>query len=310
MIRTTWQVFKAALNEAADVYHFHDPELIPIGVLLKLFGKRVIYDVHEDISQDILSKNYIPAFLRKPVAGIAGFTEHITSKVFDGIVAATPAIAKHFAPSKTVTVQNFPILNDAASSTGRPYCERSFIVTYVGGITRVRGIEEMVRAVAMVPQSMNPKLVLAAEFQPPELEREVKQLPGWDRVDFLGWRSTEEVASILGQARVGLVLFHPIPNHMEAQPHKFFDYMSAGIPLIVSDFPLWREIVQGVGCGILVDPLNPTAIAEAIKWLFEHPEEAERMGRRGKEAATSRFNWEKEAAKLIGLYQELQPVNA
>lgn len=118
------------------------------------------------------------------------------------------------------------------------------------------------------------RLQMGGTFAPKPLEAEVRALAGWSRVDFHGWVGREDVREILSRVRAGLVLFHPMPNHVRAQPNKLFEYMAAGLPVIASDFPLWREIVEGAGCGLLVDPKDPQAIAEAMQWILDHPEEA------------------------------------
>lgn len=305
ILLTVWQIYRIALEENASIYHFHDPELIPVGLLLKLQGKQVIYDVHEDVPKQILSKDWISRPLRRLVAGAARVAETLASWGFDGIVAATPAIAKRFLPHKTVVVQNFPILNELITPDPIPYQNRPAKIIYVGGITAIRGVREMVQAMKLLPESLNARLVLVGKFSPPSLEAEVRGLFGWERVEFVGWQDRASVARLLGEARAGLVVLHPRPNYLDAWPVKLFEYMSAGLPVIASDFPLWREIVDGVGCGLLVNPLDPRAIAEAIQYLLTHPKEAEEMGRRGQKAVQERYNWDIEKEKLLSLYRKL-----
>lgn len=305
MTKTVWQVYKAAVAENAYIYHFHDPELIPVGIMLKLKGKKVIYDVHEDVPKQILTKYWIPSFLRRTVSAGASLFEKIGSKFFDGIVAATPTIANKFPLDKTAAVQNFPMLNELVTPDVTPYPDRPNNIVYVGGITAIRGIREMVQAVELLPETLKARLCLAGAFSPAELYNDICAMPGWGRVEFLGWQTREKVGALLGHARIGLVLFHPAPNHFDAQPNKLFEYMSAGVPVIASDFPLWRKIIEGAGCGLVADPLDPYAIASAIECLLTHPDEAEAMGKRGQEAVRKLYNWGHEAKVLINFYESL-----
>jgi glycosyltransferase involved in cell wall biosynthesis len=303
MTKTVWRVLRHALTEQADIYHFHDPELIPAGLWLKLCGKRVVYDVHEDLPAQILSKPWIRPGLRRVVARVMAGIEAFGARWFDGIVVANPPTVQRFPPAKTVLVRNFPLLAEFDELQGEPYDRRPPLLAYVGNITRVRGVCEMLEALARVPESLGVRLALVGPFNEPKFEAASRAMPGWQRVDFLGWQDRAGVVRLLARARVGLVTLHPIVNYQAAYPVKMFEYMAAGLPVVASNIPLWREIVEGCDCGLIVDPHDPEAIAAAVRWLLEHPEEAEAMGRRGRQAVHERYNWEEEWQILLALYK-------
>jgi glycosyltransferase involved in cell wall biosynthesis len=305
MTSTAWQVYRAALRLKADVYHFHDPELIPAGLLLKLHGKRVVYDVHEDLPRQIYSKEWLPPLGRGAVALMARALERVAALACDAIVVATPAIARRFPPKKTVLVQNYPRREEYQCLDAPRDFTRSRRLIYVGQIAQIRGIKEMVRAMSFLPPSSDARLALVGAFESVALAEEVRGLPGFERVDCLGERSREEVRALMSECCAGLVLFLPEPNHLEAQPTKLYEYMAAGLPVIASNFPHWRSIVEEPGCGLVADPCDPPAIAAVIQRLLEAPEEAAAMGSRGRELARTRYSWEAEAVKLVELYRRL-----
>jgi len=302
----TWRAFRLALREHAEVYHFHDPELLPIGVLLKIFTRaKVIYDVHEDVPEQILTKHWIPRLLRRPLARVFNAFEKLLARVLDAVVVATEGIAEKFARLKPIVVHNYPDLGMLPNSSTRRGEGKERVLVYVGGISKIRGAIEMVRAMEHLSPVWDIRLNLIGKFESPELEQELQGLPGYQRVRFLGWMPWEEAWHHAQSATVGLVLFHPAPNHEKALPNKLFEYMAAGLPVVASNFPLWKEIVEGNRCGITVDPLDPKTIAQAIEYLLTHPEEARRMGENGRRAVEEKYNWEKEAEKLLALYKEL-----
>lgn len=296
-------MFRAVLTARPKLVHFHDPELIPIALLLRLSGIKVIYDVHEDLPRQILSKPWIPTMLRRPLALVAGLVERLAALGSHAIVAATPTIADRFPVRKTYLVQNYPIVTELQDADSTPMTRRPAVAAYVGAITAIRGAREMIEALSLMPPELDLRLAIAGQFSSASLREELASLEGWARVEEHGWLSRGEVARLLHGARMGLVLFHPVANHIEAQPTKLFEYMSAGLPVIASDFPLWRDIVGDARCGILVDPLDPAAIADAMTWIMRNPEEAQEMGLRGRKAVEERFNWHSEARNLIRAYQ-------
>lgn len=304
MLAATQRVARKAVELKADVHHLHDPELIPAGIGLKRTGGRVIFDSHEDAPRQLLSKHYLPAWVRRPIAAALSSLECQVLPRFDALIAATPAIGARLRQinPRTVVINNFPILSELVRIDSRPTASEP-LACYVGGLTRIRGVIEMVRAIERCRSGA--RLAMAGAFAPTSLAGECGTLPGWSRTDFLGVLDRTGVRHLLHRARIGLVTLHPTPNHLESQPVKLFEYMSAALPVVASDFPLWRRIVEDSGCGLLVDPLDPSAIAAAIDHLLADPEESEQMGRRGRAAVERHFNWEHDRARLLALYDSL-----
>jgi glycosyltransferase involved in cell wall biosynthesis len=215
------------------------------------------------------------------------------------------ALARKFPQHKTVVVQNFPLRHEIARHESTPFVERPANAIYVGGISAERGIHQVLAAMKSMDKSLNAKLVLAGVCQPASLADELANSAATAGIRFCGWCARGQVQQLMASARVGIVTFLPLPNHVEAQPNKLFEYMSAGLPVIASDFPLWREIVDTNQCGLLVDPEEPIEIADAVARLLSHPQEAEEMGQRGRQAVLERFNWDREAEVLVNFYARI-----
>jgi glycosyltransferase involved in cell wall biosynthesis len=298
-----FRCFKIAMALNADIYHFHDPEMIPYGVVLALLGRNVIYDAHENVPEDILNKEWIPKVLRRFTSKTISIIETIGVKCFSAVIAATPSIAARFSLSsdKCYVLNNYP-------STEKSINIRSRIVgtsevCYIGGIAKIRGIEVVLDAIADLNGMV--QLNLCGQFSDPTTEAACRSHRGWQYVKYFGQVNRAEVNRIMGRSIAGLVTFLPIPNHVNAMPNKMFEYMFAELPVVASDFPLWREIVAGNECGVCVNPLDATDIIKSIVLLKDNPDLARRMGINGKAAVMFKFNWAVEEVKLLELYAKI-----
>ena len=303
MTKTVKRVFDAALKLKADIYHLHDPELIPIGLKLKKFGKKVIFDAHEDLPKQILGKPYLNKPTKVVLSKAFTLYEHWACPKFDAIIGATPFIRDKFLKinANTVDVNNFPLLDELANTSD--WSKKLNEVAYVGDISKIRGIEEIILA---MNDTHGVKLNLAGKFGDKSLEDKVKNQQAWLRVNELGFLNRQQVNEVLAKSKAGLVTLYPVINYMDALPVKMFEYMAAGIPVIASNFPLWHEIVEGNQCGICVNPLDTNAISKAIQYFVENSIDAERMGKNGRRAVEEKYNWLIEEKKLLRLYEGLK----
>lgn len=304
MTSTVSKVYKTAIDLNADIYHLHDPELMPIGLKLKKLGKKVIFDAHEDLPLQVLSKPYLNSFIAKVVSKLVAKYEHYICSKIDAVVTATPFIRDKFLKVNlnTVDINNFPILSELSTIDTSDFYKRKNCC-YVGGITKVRGIEEIINSLDFLDDSI--KLNLAGTFSEKSLEIKVKQYTGWNQVIEHGWLDREGIHSVLHDSFAGLVTLHPIINYQDALPVKMFEYMAAGLPVIYSNISLWKNIIEKEQCGISVDPYSSKDISNAIEFLANNLDKARKMGDNGRQAVINRYNWAVEEKKLFNLYQGL-----
>ena len=311
--------------------HLHDPELLPLSAKLAHVGLTVVYDAHEDVPRQLLTKQWIPAWARRPLSAAFEVYENHRVRQLAAVVGATPHITQRFAPvaRRSVNVSNFPFLDELAPDAARsgrgastgddgaasPHPDhghdtkstalpRENAVCYVGGIFLTRGAFSMVRALPLLP---GVRLLLCGRFEDAATEAALRAEPGWAQVDYLGVLGRAGVREVMARSRAGLVTLLPLPSYLDSLPIKMFEYMSASLPVIASDFPLWRDIVQRHACGLCVDPSDPAAIAQAIRQVLDDPAAAQAMGQAGREAVHAHYHWPRAEAELLALYRELLP---
>jgi len=300
---TSFSIYKRAKGLNCRVYHFHDPEFLFWGYRLLTKKKKVIYDAHEDLPRQILRKEYIPVCLRPQISKLSEIALSFFVKRFSAVVAATPVIKESIKKSATICddICNYVIASEFRDNP--EYIKREDSICYLGGITEARGIRELL--ISMESLGNEVKLEIAGKFENPVFKEEILAMKSWKKVVFHGFVDRNEVSGILGRSRVGMLMLHPDHGYLESLPVKLFEYMAAGIPVVASDFPLWKEIVEGNSCGICVDPFNTAKISESISYLLSNNEIAEKMGKSGCEAIIQKFNWANEEVKLLNIYSVL-----
>lgn len=301
-LKTAQKTYQVALSLNADIYHFHDPELLPYGLKLAKKGKKVIYDAHEDVPRQILGKPWIPAILRPLFAKTFEVFENFVAKRLSFVVVSTPTIKSRFLniTPNTEAICNYPILEEIKAPLS--WESRKDEICYIGGITEIRGIRELIDA---LPYNSGIKLNLAGNYSPASFRDELTPKDGWKQVVEHGYVGRQEIVEILRRSKVGMVTLYPQENYLDSLPIKMYEYMFSGIPVIASNFPLWEEIISENQCGLCIDPKNPIEIGSAIQSILSNEEQAKRMGENGRKAVLEKYNWSIEKAKLNAIYLTL-----
>lgn len=303
MFCLTKAVYKKALEVDADIYHIHDPELMIYAAKLKRKGKKVIYDSHEDFPQQIKSKEYLPFFLRSILSfGVLMLEKNIFSRL-DALISVSPNIVERLQKinSNTYQITNFPIISDVFDRIEN----EQLAICFTGQVSKLWMHENILLAISNIQHI---EYILAGPVNNVFLEI-LEKNKGWNKVKYLGEVEHHQVKGILQQSKIGMALYDYSAeigyNVGTLGNTKLFEYMQAGLPIICTDFILWKQVVEENKCGICVNPRDVNEISEAIKYLFDNPAIALEMGKNGQECVQKKYNWATQEQILLNLYQKL-----
>ena len=295
-----FRMLKICKEVDVDLYHFHDPELMFVGLFLKLKGKKVIYDIHENNSASILSKPYIKSkFLKQILSKVFNVVEQISSNFFDALVTARPDITEKFKHNNIITLRNFPILPDFSNLIEIEIKKNKPAIIFVGGMTNIRGINELLDAFENLDEY---ELWLLGPITEKRLENRIKL--GCKNVRYFGIVEAFNVFSYIDNADIGIITFLEAPNHVNTLATKPFEYMACGKPIIMSNFEYWKTTFKE--SSVYVDPSNSQEIANVIRTLFMDKKLMQSMGKLNKKLSQDVYNWKKESQKLVNLYRKLE----
>ncbi|MCB2195283.1 MAG: glycosyltransferase family 4 protein [Bacteroidetes bacterium] len=297
------KMFNKVKRIKADIYHFHDPEFLLPALFLKKLGRKVIYDVHEDVPRSLTGRDWLPKWILTIIAFFFELMENFITKRLTGIITATPHIRDRFLQfnKNTIDINNYPI-REEFNCDKIPFENRNDIC-YTGAVTEIRGIRTLMDALLRCHKDI--KLHLAGKFADSEFEKEILNHKAKDNLIYYGLVERDKLNEIYNKCFAGVVTFLPYENHIHAQPNKIFEYMSAGIAVIGSDFKLWKVIIEKYHSGTCVDPDNSEEIAQVVNKYHGNKQLASSHGLNGKKIVQEKFNWEKEKQKLLSFYSEM-----
>ena len=303
-------VYQKALEVDADIYEFHDPELLPYGLKLAKKGKKVIFDSHEDYPTQIMEKEWIPTFLRRMISSAyRAYETHVVKQLDAVLFPCTKNGINIFENrAKQVVILSNAVMLEEMTPPQQEAQKSGDTICCTGSLTYQRGLTHLIRAA----HQAGVKLILAGQYSSEEYRRELEAMPEYSCVEYLGYIGRQELAQVYARSSIGMSTILNVGQYasLDNFPTKVYEYMAAGLPVIVSDYPFMRRSVQQDDFGIAVDPDDVQAVAQAIRAILSDPQRAQQMGENGRQAVLQKYNWDIELKKLLELYDSLSEQNS
>jgi glycosyltransferase involved in cell wall biosynthesis len=302
------QVLIRVLRLRPRLVHVHVPECLPVAFLLKfLFGTVVVYDVYENLFRQLPHRTRNNGLLFQTFFGWFDRLARRHAYLILAEAGYRSAYAELAKPHEVIF--NFPRLETIPFQLVDPNGPPEFY--YLGQLSQSRCLDVLMEAVALLaPEypALRVHLFGAPGFDLQSWD-ELYALPGYPAVRehlvFHGPKPAAETFATAHRCRAGLALLRPVGDYPQSYPTKLFEYLALGLPVVTSDFPLYRAVVEPNVCGYCLDATDARAVARVLKRLLDHPDEAVRMGRNGRRAVEQGYHWQGEAAKLFDFYRRI-----
>lgn len=293
MTKTVWSAYRKAVHVDADIYHFHDPELMPIALRLRRRGKKAIFDIHEDTRVQIILKQYVPSILRAILSRAYALYEDYACRRFSALITPQQKMTLYYGNlNKTITVENFA---DLSTYPRRMPDFSKPVLFHAGGLSEDRGLYNMINAAKNI----------AGQFEFFVAGKIDKGATSLFPLNYLGYMDQNQLLDAYRKSNIGIILYNNVGQYSMAGAVKCYEYMANSMPIIMPDFGEWLTFNQEHECGINVDVKNGKAVADAIHFLIENPEKARALGENGRRWVEVKYSWQAAFQKLQVLYEEV-----
>lgn len=293
MTKTVWVTYRKAVQVDADIYHFHDPELMPIALRLRKRGKRVIFDIHEDTREQIILKKYLISALRILISRAYAIYEDRACKKFSALITPQQKMTRYYGNlNKTITIENFA---DLSKYPRRIPDFSKPVLFHAGGLSEDRGLYNMINAAKNI----------AGKFEFYVAGRIEESATSLYPLNYLGHLDQNQLLDVYGKSNIGIILYNNVGQYSMAGAVKCYEYMANSMPVIMPDFGEWLTFNQKHECGINVHVTNGKAVADAINYLIANPEKARVLGENGRRWVVEKYSWQAAFTKLQVLYEEV-----
>ncbi|MGA9288910.1 MAG: glycosyltransferase family 4 protein [Anaerobacillus sp.] len=307
-LQSILHLYRIAKKVHADIYHFHDPELMIVGTMIEMFLKKpVIYDVHEHYPNTIMGREYIPSAIKVPMKIAYIGIEKLSLMKISGVIYTTEEIGRRYSRYNSCKIENYPLKEMFPEGTREKDPNQ---MIYLGGITKIRGVLELVKGFGQaVKKQPEARLLFLGSFESDSFKKEVDdlidQLGIEKHVTFISRVPYEQISSYVDRSAIGILPYLPYPNHLVALPNKLFEYMAASNAIIASNFPHYAKVIEDSRGGLVVNPEDPDDITAKITQLLNSPKETENLGGNARKAFENKYNWSCEEKKLLNFYRVL-----